>query len=98
MDISDEEEALSHAKTNMNGMLIDVVKLKLLADEAIEIVDSSDTDKGPELARALHDPLTNDEKIYFQGLLRNSTFLHLGTGRERQYWTGFKEYLDHEEN
>lgn len=98
--VDDDGNAASHGqatadhKTNMNGTKVDEKKLDALAGLAIEIVDTDDMDAGPAKARELYEPLNNDERIYFNGVLRDKKFTNASTGRENQYWRAFKQYLE----
>ncbi len=90
---ADEVASAIRQQSSMNGTRVDVNKLNNLADKAVEIVDSDDMDAGPALARKLYEPLTNDERMYFNGKLRERKFTNADTGRENQYWSAFKLYL-----
>ena len=68
-------------------------ELNAAVDLAIEIVDADDVDAGAKQARELYEPLTNDERSYFNGKLADKKFKNESTGRQVQYWSAFKDYL-----
>jgi hypothetical protein len=92
---ADEVASAIQAQTNMNGTRVDTKKLDALVDLAIEIVDDpdNDVDNGAPKAREIYEPLSNDERIYVNGQLAAKKFKNESTGREVQYWSAFKKYL-----
>ena len=78
----------------MNGTKVDIKKLDALVDIAVEIVDDpvNDIETGAPKAREIYEPLSNDERMYFNGKLAEKKFKS-EHGREKQYWSAFKEYL-----
>ena len=84
----------------MNGTDVDISKLQTVVDEAIRIVDedSPEVDVAAQEAKEMYAPLTNDEKMWVNGQLRQKKTTNESTGREVQYWSLFAKLLNHKED
>ncbi len=81
----------------MNGTKIDSQKIAKLVEDAVAIIDDPDNDMqiGHDRVHKLIRDLTNDEKIAFNGELKERKFVNESTGREKSYASAFKEYWDY---
>jgi len=70
-------------------VVIDMKKINALASAANKIVDTDDESTGPHEARALYEPLTSDERIALQGVMKRST----PEGCRKTYWSMFHDHL-----
>ena len=91
------EQAIKQQESigQVNGDLLDHDKLDALVAEAVLIVDECDNDpeSGANRARELYEPLSHDERIYFNGKVQEHKFKNPITGRECGYWQPFKKHL-----
>ena len=97
---ADELASQIHKETSMNGTDVDISKLQTVVDEAIRIVDedSPEVDVAAQEAKEMYAPLTNDEKMWVNGQLRQKKTTNESTGREVQYWSLFAKLLNHKED
>lgn len=90
---ADEVATAIHQQQSIQGTRVDIKKLDAVVDLAIEIVEEDDIDNGSSKAREIYEPLSNDERMYVNGKLAEKKFKNESTGRQVQYWSAFKQYL-----
>jgi len=83
-----------HAWNSIDGSLVDIKALDELAVEAIDLMNRCDLElwEAGDMARSLYEPLSKDERQYFNGVLRETKFP--SRGRMKSYWGPFKELLE----
>jgi len=94
-DGKDADTQDNHASHNMDGTHIDTKALDALVDIAVEICDTIDAEPGElaHKAKELYQPLSNDQRQYFNGQMQARKFQNAETGRQVGYWRPFKTLL-----
>jgi len=72
-----------------NTVVIDMKKINSIAKDAKAIVDGDDEENGPADARKLYEPLSSDERIALQGVMKKS----VPVGCKKTYWSIFHTHL-----
>jgi hypothetical protein len=72
-----------------DSVQVDVKKVQLLAQDANDIVDLDDEESGPTNARKLYEPLTSDERILLQSIMKTT----IPEGCRKTYWAIFHDHL-----
>ena len=89
--IDDDGNAASQGKSHAidDSVQVDGKKINELVKDARDIVDLDDEEKGPANAREVYEPLTSDERMLFQSLMKGST----PDGCRKTYWSIFHDHL-----
>ena len=72
-----------------DSVKVDAFKISGLAKDAKDIVDLDDEENGPTNARELYEPLSSDERIHLQKLMKSS----VPEGCKKTYWAIFHDHL-----
>lgn len=72
-----------------DSVKVDVKAIQGLAKDAKDIVDIDDEENGPAKARELYEPLSSDERIYLQKIMKAS----VPEGCKKTYWAIFHNHL-----
>ena len=72
-----------------DSVKVDAFKISGLAKDAKDIVDLDDEENGPTNARELYEPLSSDERIDLQKLMKSS----VPEGCKKTYWAIFHDHL-----
>ena len=72
-----------------DSVYVDEKKIQVLAKAARGIVDLDDEENGPSNARALYEPLNNDERVRLQAVMKSSS----PEGCRKTYWAIFHDNL-----
>ena len=90
--IDDDGNAASQTSNSQaidDSVKVDAFKISGLAKDAKDIVDLDDEENGPANARELYEPLSSDERIHLQKLMKAST----PEGCKKTYWSIFHDHL-----
>jgi len=72
-----------------DSVKVDVKKIQGLSKDAKDIVDLDDEENGPANARELYEPLSSDERIHLQKIMKSSA----PEGCKKTYWAIFHDHL-----
>lgn len=88
--IDDDGNAASKNTNKIDdSVYVDEKKIQDLAQDARGIVDLDDEETGPLHARKLYEPLSSDERIRFQAVMKGSS----PEGCKKTYWAIFHTHL-----
>lgn len=86
----DGNEASQPGRQQMDdSVYVDEKKIQEIAKDARDIVDLDDEENGPGNARALYEPLNNDERMRLQAVMKGSS----PEGVRKTYWSIFHDHL-----
>lgn len=74
---------------------VDTAKIQAIADLCAEVVDEDDEENGPAKAKELYAPLSNDERMALQSILKavNNPVDKSGNPIRKTYWSCFHDHL-----